>query len=283
MILPVMPATIVIPAHDEEQSLPSTLATLLAGLSPSVQVIVVCTGCSDRTAAAARDAGRVEVLEIEEASKVAALNAGDDAAQGFPRVYMDADILLTGTDAGRLIQALEAPGALSAEPLPVINSMGASLAVRAYYAVWVALHGTRPGDVGPGLYGLSKTGRDRFDRFPRLISDDGFVRAHFSPEELVRVEQASSIVSTPRTLGALIKIKARSRLGAIELAQRFPDLWGRKLAAKLSMRAKMLGMPLRFWPLLPLYVGIQLLARRRANRLVRHMDEYRWERDDSRE
>ena len=49
------------------------------------------------------------------------------------------------------------------------------------------------------------------------------------------------------------------------------------------MRAKMLGMPLRFWPLLPLYVGIQLLARRRANRLGRHMDEYRWERDDSRE
>lgn len=47
---------VVIPAHDEEESLPRTLAEVFAR-SPGVQVLVVDDGSRDRTAAVARAAG----------------------------------------------------------------------------------------------------------------------------------------------------------------------------------------------------------------------------------
>ena len=73
---------------------------------------------------------------------------------------------------------------MAAEPIARLDTRGASPWVRAYYAVWIALHGRVPGDVGCGLYGLSEEGRARFGEFPGGISDDGFVRAHFAPEEI---------------------------------------------------------------------------------------------------
>ena len=54
-----------------------------------MQVVVVCNGCSDDTADRARALG-AEVLELADAGKHLALNAGDAVARGFPRVYLDA-------------------------------------------------------------------------------------------------------------------------------------------------------------------------------------------------
>ncbi len=278
-----MDPVIIIPAHQEEAVLPRTLPPLLEGLSDGVRVILVPNGCSDRTAEVARalGGGRVEVIEIEEARKTAALNAGERVAGGYPRIYLDADIILRAPDAQRLLAALDAPGVLAAEPRARIDFDGCSLGVRAYYAVWVALHGQRPGDVGCGLYALTELGRQRFDSFPAVISDDGYVRAHFAPGEIVDVADAETSVAAPRNLRALIKIKTRSRLGALELARKFPDLWRRKRVAGQSFARKLRGLPLRLWPLVPLYLAVQSLTRRRAQARVADLDEYVWERDDS--
>lgn len=276
-----MPGSVIVPAHDEECILPRTLGTLLADLPPDVQVLVVPNGCRDRTAEVARGfAPRVEVVEVEEASKTAALNAGDAAARAYPRVYLDADIDLSGADLAKVLSALEA-GALAAEPVARLDTAGASVWVRAYYAVWGALHGREPGDVGCGLYALSEAGRARFGAFPSIISDDGYVRAHFAPEEIHLVTEAESVVATPRSLGGLFKIKTRSRLGALQLERRFPDLWARKRELGRSLGEKIRALPLRLWPLLPLYAVVQVLVRCRAGRLARDMDGYRWERDGS--
>ena len=80
--------SVVIPAHDEERVLPRLLASLA---DPRLEVIVVANGCRDATADIARTAG-VRVVELAEGSKVAALDAGDEAATLFPRAYLDADI-----------------------------------------------------------------------------------------------------------------------------------------------------------------------------------------------
>ena len=89
--------SVVIPAHNEEAVIASTLRSVLEGLEQGAEVLVVCNGCSDDTAAVAGTFGLpVRVLEIEPASKVAALNAGDEVAAGYPRIYLDADVTLDG-------------------------------------------------------------------------------------------------------------------------------------------------------------------------------------------
>lgn len=276
-----MPPSILIPAHNEAAVIGRTLASLLDGLREDVDVLVACNGCSDGTAEVARRDSRVRVLEIDEASKTAALNAGDEQLAGFPRLYLDADIALAGRHAMLLIDELEG-GAVAAEPRPTMDTSGAGLLVRAYYAVWARLHGKQAGDIGAGVYAMSAEGRQRFETFPKIISDDGFVRAHFGPGEIRVVEEASSRIETPRSVGALIRIKSRSRLGAIELAQRFPELWKEKRQRHGSLKGKLLGLSPLFWPLVPVYAAIQFLARKRAERLAENLEAYRWERDDRR-
>lgn len=276
-----MPGAVLIPAHDEERVLSESLAALLDGLPADVEVIVVCNGCRDGTAAVARAfAPLVRVLEIEEASKVAAIVAAEAARPAFPRIYLDADVRLAGVDARRLFRALE-EGAPAAEGVPEFDLRGSGAPVRAFYAVWLALHGAEPGDVGGGLYALSRAGRERFGEFPRVLSDDGFVRAHFASGEIRALHDVRTRVRAPRRIRDLVRIKARSRLGILELEARFPELWARKAGTTSPLRAKLARLPVRLWPLLPVYLGVQLAARRRARRFARDLDAYRWERDES--
>lgn len=67
--------TVLIPAHDEEQSLPGTLASLLSQSHRPERVVVVADNCTDATADVARAAG-VEVFESVDNShkKAGALN-----------------------------------------------------------------------------------------------------------------------------------------------------------------------------------------------------------------
>ena len=70
-------ASIIIPAHNESSALRVIAALIPNGEKPGYEVIVVCNGCSDDTADVARGFSNVRVLEIAEASKPAALEAGD--------------------------------------------------------------------------------------------------------------------------------------------------------------------------------------------------------------
>ena len=276
-----MPGAILIPAHDEEQALPATLDHLLTGLAGDVDVIVACNGCRDATAQVARQyEPRVRVLEIEEASKTAALRAAELEEPAFPRIYLDADIAISGSEVDLLLRALES-GALAAEGVPEFDLSSSSLGVRAYYSVWLALHGGAPGDIGGGLYALSREGRERFGEFPEVIADDGFVRAHFDPGELRHLEEVTTRVKAPQSLGFLIRVKTRVRLGNTQLAERFPDLWGHKRARDRSLPSKARSLPFRTWLAIPVYLFVQAVTRVRARRQARSISEYRWERDES--
>lgn len=276
-----MPGAILIPAHDEEQALPATLGHLLEGLPADVEVIVACNGCKDATAQVAREyEPRVRVLEIEEASKTAALRAAEREEPAFPRIYLDADIAISGSQVDLLLRALES-GALAAEGVPEFDLSSSNWAVRAYYSVWLALHGSEPGDVGCGLYAMSREGRGRFGDFPELIADDGFVRAHFGPGEIRHIQEVRTRVKAPRSLEFLIRVKTRVRLGTAQLAERFPELWGRKRGRDQSLSSKARSLPFRTWPAIPVYLFVQAVTRLRARRQARSISEYRWERDES--
>ena len=91
-----MSISVVIAAHNEEDVLGRCLDALLQDARPrELEIAVVCNGCTDRTADVARGYGDgVRVIETPVASKTAALNLGDARVSGFPRFYVDADVVL---------------------------------------------------------------------------------------------------------------------------------------------------------------------------------------------
>jgi glycosyltransferase involved in cell wall biosynthesis len=272
--------SVIVPAHDEQAVIGRLLRGMLAGADGRLEVVVVANGCRDATAATARavDPG-IHVVEIEQASKIAALNAGDAAATTFPRVYVDADVEVDAPALLALAAALE-DGALVASPAVTLDLSGASWPVRAYYSVWQLSAFRHSGHIGSGIYGLSAEGRARFGLFPEVIGDDRFVQGRFAPHERVTLADHSFTVRPPRTLSALVHRGGRIALGNRQL--RDAGLAGDALTATSSFRglvSRVLRRP-RLWPAFVIYCAVQL----RTKRLAALKDAEPvpiWDRDDS--
>ncbi|WP_240629787.1 WecB/TagA/CpsF family glycosyltransferase [Specibacter cremeus] len=212
--------SIVIPAHNEEAVIARTLAPLAdLAASGAIEVIVACNGCTDATAATARTFPGVRVLDIAEASKAAALNAADDAATRWPRLYLDADIEITPAAVGALFEAMSADGTLAARPEFRYDTTGADRLVRAYYRARRRIPGMHEHLWGAGAYAVTAAGHERFTRFPDLTADDAFVDTLFSADEKLVVPTVPVIVRTPRTTGALLGTLNRVYRGNRELAE----------------------------------------------------------------
>ncbi|RKR88054.1 glycosyltransferase involved in cell wall biosynthesis [Micromonospora pisi] len=210
--------SVVIAAHNEAAVLPRCLRQLLDGAEPGeFEVVVVANGCTDATAELARSIPGVQVLELVEASKSAALNAGDAAATRFPRIYLDADIPLSADGARKLAAATTAApgggGLLAAAPARRLDTTGRPLLVRAYYAVNSRLPAFRDALFGRGAIVLSAAGRARFDRFPDQIADDLFLDSLFEVGEKREVAEVTLVVATPRRTGDLLRRLGRVRAG----------------------------------------------------------------------
>jgi len=125
--------SVVIAALKKQRVIARTLDTLLAGAEPNAaEVIVVCNGCTDKTAETVRQTGHpVHVIETDVPSKVHALNLGDAAASTFPRIYMDGDVYLTWESARALASRLEAGDVLAASPMVHMDLTDCSWPVRA--------------------------------------------------------------------------------------------------------------------------------------------------------
>lgn len=276
-------ASIIIPAHNEEHVIANTLLPLLPGLDQGeYEVIVVCNGCTDRTAdeVASVGEGRVRCIETDTPSKTNALNLGDRAATRFPRIYQDADVVLTGETVRRLVQVLDENHFLAASPTMRMDYTGSSWAVRGFYEVWQALPYVQEGMIGTGIFALSQEGRQRFDQFPDIIADDGFVRALFKSHERVSVKNCYSIVRSPTDLEGLIKIKTRSRLGRYELREKFSHLLANEEKDYGNAMFDLLGKP-RLWSKIPVYFFVNMVARMRAKRALQDSGFTGWERDES--
>jgi glycosyltransferase involved in cell wall biosynthesis len=213
-------ASIIIPAHNEGAVIGRLLAALPAQVAGGpLQVIVACNGCTDDTADIARAHG-ASVVEVNTASKIAALNAADSVATAFPRLYVDADIQITPRAVADLIAALMQPGALCAAPPPRLVLDGRPWVVRAYLTFLRELSRARGDFVGAGVYALSQAGRSRFGRFPDVVADDAFVKNSFTPGERRVVATDPTIVQAPKSVRALFRQRIRGTLGNMQLAAR---------------------------------------------------------------
>lgn len=274
--------SIVIPAYNEQAVIGRCLDALTQRpVEGGLEVIVAANGCRDNTAEVARRFGPpVRVVETPQASKIAALNLGDETASGFPRVYLDADVEVSLDAIQKVADVLRRGEAMAAAPKMRVDMRGASLWVKAFYAIWLRRPYHGPGMVGSGFYALSQEGRGRFDRFPEIIADDEFIRALFAPHERATPADCWFTIQSPRTLGDLIRVKTRSRLGLYELRRRLPELAASSHAKPTSNRQAILWRPW-LWPAAVVYLLVNIRARQRAKRQLKTIDNYQWERDES--
>ncbi|MFD7082042.1 glycosyltransferase [Streptomyces sp. NPDC002181] len=284
--------SIVIPAHNEGRVIGRLLDALLADAPASgPDIVVVCNGCTDDTAAVAGARGpRVRVVEIPTPSKHTALRVGDEHAQGFPRLYVDADVEVGAADVRALTGALAArPDLLAAAPGRDIPLSGCAWPVRAYYRVWQRLPAVREGLFGRGVIAVTEPGHARIAALPPLMADDLAASLAFAPQERRVVETARVVVHPPRTWGDLIRRRVRAATSSAELerfqASQAPGSAEGAHAPSARTGTDDLRALLRAQPsLLPgvvVFVVAALAARRRARKAIRSGDFSTWLRDES--
>jgi glycosyltransferase involved in cell wall biosynthesis len=274
--------SVVVPAHNEERAIGHCLSAMLGGAKPlELEIVVVCNACTDRTAEVARSFGdAVTVVETDIASKSDALNVGDQIATCFPRLYVDADIVLPLESIRKVFSSMNRRHLLAASPQLKVDLEHCNWGIRAYYDIWTRLPYVSENLIGSGVYALTEEGRLRFDNFPAIIADDGFVRAHFKPTERATVPGAWFLMTPPTSLSDLIRISTRRWEGTLELARKLGHQSAGEGQVQRAAIYSLLRRP-RLWPSMAVYVYVKVATR------IRHWWKYRgeghqiWDRDES--
>ncbi len=274
--------SIIIPAYNEENVIARCLAPLLpAAKNKELEIIVVCNGCTDKTAQiVAQFAELVKLIETPIPSKTNALNLGDQAASDFPRFYLDADVVISLESIRKVAEVLNSGGALAAAPQAERKREHSSWIVRSYYDVWEQLPYVQEGMIGTGVYALSKEGRKRFGKFPNIIADDGYVRALFKSNERCTVQDIFSYITVPANTKELLKIKSRSRAGFYQIQEKFPEL-KKNEEKKYWKIIFLLQKGIYFWIKLPVYICIVMLSSVKAKNILKKNNYNNWLRDNS--
>ncbi|MDX3452526.1 glycosyltransferase family 2 protein [Streptomyces sp. ME02-8801-2C] len=276
--------SIVIPAHNEGQVIGRLLDSLLAGpAEDETDIVVVCNGCTDDTARVAAARGpRVRVVDIPTPSKHAALRAGDDHARGFPRVYVDADVVITGADVRALTEPLDDDSSdiLATAPERRIPLAGCAWRVRAYYRVWQQLPAVRAGLFGRGVIAVSKAGHARIAALPPLMADDLAASLAFAPHERLVVDGASVVVHPPRTWPDLMKRRVRAAVSTAQVEQHQAPEEASARTSAADLKALVRRDPKLLMSVV-VFLAAAVAARRRAGKAIRAQDFGTWLRDES--
>jgi Glycosyl transferase family 2 len=275
--------SIIIPAPNESRVIGRLLSQLVpAGGEGEFDIVVVANGCTDDTAEiAARFGPAVRVVSIPVASKPAALAAGNKAAAGFPRIYVDADVELRARDARALADCVAEPGVLAAAPRRVLAMSASPWPVRWYYRVWVRLPEVRRGLFARGVIAVGRRGSERLAALPPLLADDLAASLAFAPHERRIAAGASAIIHPPRKFADLLRRRTRAAEGVAQLEQAVPAPEGGSARTRPADLAAIVRHEPRLAPHVMLFAAVALLARLRAARTVARGDYSRWRRDDS--
>jgi glycosyltransferase involved in cell wall biosynthesis len=210
---------VIVPAYNEAAVIKRSLSPLShAAVDGFIELIVVCNGCTDDTADVARSVPGVRVVELEQGSKPAALNAGDAAATLWPRLYLDADIQISAAAVLAVLDRLAQGDVLAARPESRYDVDGASALVRCYYRARQRIPQHKQAMWGAGVYGLSAKGHQRFGVFPTVTGDDFYVDTQFDADEKAVVATDPSVVKTPADAKSLLAILRRTHRGTAELS-----------------------------------------------------------------
>ena len=276
--------SVIIPAHNEASVIGRLLSGMLAGAAPNeFEVWVVANGCTDDTAEIAATFDGVKVLITPQAGKHAAMRLADEHAEGFPRLYVDADVELGSRDVRALAAALDEPGVVAVGPSRAMPAERLPWTVRWFYDVWEELPVVRAGLFGRGVVALSREGCERLRALPPLLGDDLAASLLFEPEQRRVVPEATVVVHPPRKLGALLKIRTRALISTLQAGDD-PALASASGSARTSLsdlRAIVSAAPLRNGPKVLWFLAVTVATKVRARRAVRAKDFRTWQRDDT--
>ncbi|WP_420749514.1 glycosyltransferase [Rhodococcus sp. O3] len=213
---PTRRGAVVVPAYNEAAVIRRTLAPLgpLAA-EGYFELLVVCNGCVDDTAAVARSIPGVRVVELPQGSKPAALNVGDQVASLWPRLYLDADIRISAVAVLAVLDRLARGDVLAGRPPFRYDFEDAESLVCSYYRARQRIP-QKTVLWGAGVYGLTEAGHTKFGSFPDLTGDDLFVDNWFGPDEKVIVDTEPVTVTTPTDIASLLAILRRNHRGVSE-------------------------------------------------------------------
>lgn len=266
-----IPFTLIIPASNESAWIGACLDALLAQTAEAGPMVVILSAnaCRDDTVAQAtqRNAAfaargcRLVVIDSDIPGKPAALNRADALAPPGPRAYLDADVTCAPGLIAALRRALSSDAPRYATGRLMLSPAN-SWVTRRYGRLWMALPFHRPGAApGAGLFAVNPAGRARWQAFPDLISDDSFVRLHFTPAE--RTEVADHYLwPLPEGFANLARVRRRQDAGLSELRQNHPDLF-RSEDATTAPPGLLLRLLARQPLDLAIYLAIRIAARLR--------------------
>lgn len=260
--------SVIIPASNEEGYIGHCLSALFASPPPpgGAEAIVVANGCRDATAARAQALAATaqaagwgfQVLDLAQGGKPNALNAGDRAAMGDVRAYLDADVIVSPNLMAELVAALAHDAPRYAGGTPRIPR-ARSAVTRAYARFWQRLPFAQSTAPGYGLFATNAAGRARWGEFPTIISDDTFVRLQFTPDERVQV---TAPYDWPMIEGfaALTRVRRRQDAGVAEIDRLYPGLLAREGKARLG-KAQLAMLALRDPAGFATYAAVSLAVR----------------------
>jgi len=270
--------SVIIPAHDEEAVIGRCLDRL-TGTSEvdDLEIIVVANACTDRTVEIVARYPQVRLVEIPVANKPAALNAGDVAANHFPRAYVDADVEVDAAALVAVARSLEETGAFVGAPALNIDFTGCSWAVRAFYRIREGRAWSTVAPVGSGIYVLSSAGHARLGSFPDLNAEDQYVHDLFLPEERACISEHEFVMRPARSLRALVVRRTRELEAEVKYHGLYGELPGR--ASGPGVVEVLRADPRRAFDL-AVVAGVRAAAIWRLRRRRRHGGPA-WERDES--
>jgi glycosyltransferase involved in cell wall biosynthesis len=227
-----------------------------------VQVIVAANGCGDHTvqvatefaAQAAARGWAMHVLDLPDGGKPGALNAADSVAIYPARAYLDADVTVSPDLLTQTMAALSEPAPVYASGRVQITGRG--LVARAYAAIWSRVPFMAQGVPGCGFFAVNGAGRKRWGAFPQIISDDTFVRLHFTPAERVLLN-APYDWPIAEGFANLVKVRRRQDAGVAEIARLYPTLPANDGTPKVRKLPLALHNPLAF----AVYSAVALMVR----------------------
>ena len=268
------PIAVIVPAFNEEKVIAGTLECLLGDAKAGeFEVTVVCNGCHDQTAKAAKEAsGDINVIELTEASKTAAINAGLQGVRSSKIVLLDSDIRISTDDCRALVDALDDPGVDAAIGHMDINDSGCAWSVKAFYRIWIRHPYVCKGKFA-AAFAISKEAMDRIGALPDVIADDTYLKRMIPNDRVAVVDGVHFRVNVPRDIATLIRVRSRVRRGNRQLARYTPR---RRPAADDNKGGFLLSVCRQpsLWGDIPVYLVVTI-----ASRILALKNTSVWERD----
>jgi hypothetical protein len=131
--------------------------------------------------------------------------------------------------------------------------------VRAFYRVWLR-HPYLSSGKFAAFFALSRSGLRHLNRFPDITSDDTYLRRLIPVEQVRHLNDVRFLVHAPRTLPALLNIRARVYRGNRELNDVFDRDSSSASGEAIGLINTVIGQP-ALWPSAVVYLFIAITAK----------------------